>query len=317
MFLYHISNSLFSKIEPRCAFDLHKPSGNMCAVYATNNIKYCLPFGLLKNSFYGEYHWENKDGGAAIIYDGEFVLNDVAYIYGMSDDGFIQISKNQYVSKEPIQYIYYFKINPSKYILTISFKHNIVKINLDYNKFENEYGHLIETLNIKTNILKKIKVDVKLINLFNKYLNETMETFKTYCLESYKHDIKHSVNTMFNSIILINELNIKNNVEEILFAACYHDVGRSLNFNSIKHGELSWILIKRFLSEKELNDDFIKHLIINHNNKYLAQKDIYLSTIYDADILDLTRFKNKKIDKSNFINKNSVKKLEKLLYETN
>ncbi|MCI9131263.1 HD domain-containing protein, partial [Thomasclavelia cocleata] len=99
--------------------------------------------------------------------------------------------------------------------------------------------------------------------------------------------------------------------------ACYHDVGRSLNFNSIKHGELSWILVKRFLSDKELNKDLIKYLIINHNNKHLAQININLSIIYDADVLDLTRFKSKIIDKSNFINKNSIKKLEELLNEKN
>lgn len=317
MLLYHISNLLFSKIEPHSAFDQHKANGNMHAVYAANNIKYCLPFGLLKNSFYGDYCWENRDGNDVIIYDGNFILNEVAYIYGMNDDGFKQISKNQYVSESPIQYIYYIKINPSKYISNISFKHNIVKIKLDYKKFENEYGILIEKLNILTNIFTRIKVDDKIIKLFNIYLNEAMETFKTYRLESYKHDIMHSVNTMFNSIFLIKELNIKNNIEELLFVACYHDVGRSLNFNSIKHGELSWILVKRFLSEKDLNEDLIKYLIINHNNKYLAQTNINLSIIYDADVLDLTRFKNITIDKLNFINKNLVKKLEELLYETN
>lgn len=317
MFLYHISNLLFSKIEPHNAFDQHRANGNMYAVYAANNIKYCLPFGLLKNSFYGDYCWENKDGNDAIIYYGNFILNEVAYIYGMNDDGFKQISKNQYVSESSIQQMYYIKINPSKYISNISFKHNIVKIKLDYKKFENEYGILIERLNTLINLFIRIKIDNKIIKLFNKYLNEALETFKTYCLESYKHDIMHSINTMFNSIFLINELNIKNNIEEFLFVACYHDVGRSLNFNSIKHGELSWILVKRFLSDKELNKDLIKYLIINHNNKHLAQININLSIIYDADVLDLTRFKSKIIDKSNFINKNSIKKLEELLNEKN
>ena len=277
MFLYHISNLLVSQIKPHKAFDQYNIDGNICAVYAANNIKYCLPFGLLKNAFYGDYCWKNEAGNAAIIYYGNFVFNEVSYIYGINDDGFKQISKNQYVSESLVHYAYYIKINPSKYISSILLKHNVVKIELDYSKFENEYGILIERVNTILDFFIKIKIDKKIILLFNQYLNEALETFKTYCLESYKHDILHCVNTMFYSIFLIKELNIKNNIEELLFVACYHDVGRSLNFNSIKHGKLSWILVKRFLLEKELNEDLIKYLIINHNNKQLAQTNINLN----------------------------------------
>lgn len=84
------------------------------------------------------------------------------------------------------------------------------------------------------------------------------------------------------------------NVEALLTAAIFHDIGYAVNSNNLSPAENSAILCKKYLTEEGFDFEFINlvtYLIKNHSNKELLTNEevpIELILLIEANLLDET-----------------------------
>ena len=84
------------------------------------------------------------------------------------------------------------------------------------------------------------------------------------------------------------------NVESVLLASIFHDVGYAISLNSEDHAINSEIVFRKYSKENNFSkekENFIAYLIRNHSNKKLMKNSdtpIELLILFEADILDET-----------------------------
>jgi uncharacterized protein len=83
-------------------------------------------------------------------------------------------------------------------------------------------------------------------------------------------------------------------IESLLIAAIFHDVGYAISPNSKEHAVNSEIIFRKYSKENNFpkdKEDFIAYLVKNHSNKGLMENGdipIELIILFEADILDET-----------------------------
>ena len=83
-------------------------------------------------------------------------------------------------------------------------------------------------------------------------------------------------------------------VESVLIASIFHDVGYAISLNSEDHAINSEIVFRKYSKKNNIpkdKEDFIAYLVKNHSNKELMKKNdtpIELIILFEADILDET-----------------------------
>ncbi len=141
----------------------------------------------------------------------------------------------------------------------------------------------------------------KKLELFYKDLNE-MVIDELFFSPSGIHGVNHTKNVLYYAfnICCISSFTISQK-EHILFAAAFHDIGRTRDGVDPTHGLKSWKKIKKkalFNDLENINDQAcIKFLVINHciddeAIDWSEKNEKYRSLLYalkDADAIDRTR----------------------------
>lgn len=288
MLLFHGSKyDIKKKIKPHKAHCADKEYGNMFGVYCSNNPAYAFAFSVIKNRELSSWSYDGKN---MIIVENGIEVNEYVYLYYILSDNYIQLSKKQFLIMNSIDYYLKKRITVSAFV-KIDRENGIITIDntrleeyiLSFFKLINEYHLLCHELN-----LDYCKAFVNIIS----EMNDCDE--KEYYID-HIHGYDHMWRTSLYSFLIYHKSQLdlsSNNLYNLLKSAYYHDIGRYVDNNSVRHGSRGYELFRN--KYKSDGDDAIcEELILLHD-----QETIYSSILLkklsgilkDADAIDRLRF---------------------------
>lgn len=286
-YLYHISPFKFDILKPNTSEDYTNLLCACASPLSYLNLSYGFPKiynGFTTTSLGPDYEFITYHEGETNI-----DLTEKSFIYVVNKSNFEEIpEKHEFISCEPVEYEYCLEISLKNYLVKIEKTIDTVTLGIDRKEKVIKLSNILIILNQINDIINE---DVDLIKQKKKIfhlINQIIDNYDKFELESYLHDIFHSLKVIKNVIFIAKELNTKENILELIFAAGYHDCGKCLGFDEKGHGYHSFLLAKRF-APVDYDIDLIQKLIIFHDNEQLGKEDKDISIIRDADILDLPR----------------------------
>ena len=205
-----------------------------------------------------------------IIVENGIEVNEYVYLYYILSDNYIQLSKKQFLIMNSIDYYLKKRITVSAFV-KIDRENGIITIDntrleeyiLSFFKLINEYHLLCHELN-----LDYCKAFVNIIS----EMNDCDE--KEYYID-HIHGYDHMWRTSLYSFLIYHKSQLdlsSNNLYNLLKSAYYHDIGRYVDNNSVRHGSRGYELFRN--KYKSDGDDAICLKILH---KLIF---IYNSTIY-------------------------------------
>lgn len=287
-YLYHVSPFKFNKLEPKTQ-ELDSYQWRSCA----STIEFLnLSYGFPK--IHNGFTTTNlaRDYISLCYHEGDVEINlkEKSYIYAFDKSHFQERrEKYEFICYEPINFEYYLEIHLKDYLDIIKTDRNVLELCLNREKNITKLTDILLILNEINDLLNENNALQKNKQQIFFLINTIIDNYRKFELESYFHDITHSLRVIRNVIYLFNKLGKEENIFEFILAAGYHDCGRSLGFEEKDHPYHSFLLAKRLIPDGYYDMDLIQKLIIFHENEELAKEEDDISIIRDADILDLPR----------------------------
>ena len=319
MLLFHGSQyDIKSTIEPRKAHCDEKVYGNMFGVYCSNNPAYAFAFSVIKNR--DSCNW-SYDGNNMIKADKSFEINKYVYLYYILSNDYNQISKKQFLIHDQTKYFLRKKIAVSAFVEIDRENGTIIINNKLFEKYAISFFELINSYRL---LCHEIGLDY--CNTFIDIISNIDDCDEEEYYKDHVHGYSHMWRTALYSFLIYSKSQLvcqPCNLYSLIKSAYYHDIGRFVADNSIKHGVRGRdLFIKKYKTDND--DDICEELIFLHDRENTVSSVLLekLSGILkDADAIDRLRFDNQdQRPLENFINEessevyNSVKNNYNIIY---